>query len=191
MAGSGEYSSEVYSPLSVAILRTSKRVYNEAVGILYGENILHIDDPFCLVETILPTIGAEKLRFLRRASFAWPEWEEYYPYPDGDGNGQGGGSFGAVGTLVQLCPDLKEIEFEDAGLRGANLPGGVDQLLDAFVLFDSYLQAIPSRPKISVYVNPTDRWRRRYDGYWDDELRVVNVMSDAGWVLIGRECYRW
>lgn len=189
----GERWTEQTSPLSVAILRTSKRVYNEAVGYLYSENTLHLSDPFYLAETILPTLGAEKLRLLQYASFAWPEWEEYYPHPDGDGEGEGegGGTFGAVGLLVQHCPNLKEIEFEDAGLRGSNLPGGVDQLLDAFYLFNSYLQAVPSLKKITVHVNQHERWRRYFDGYWDDEQRVIEVMRNAGWLLQARAYYRW
>ncbi|KAK8138102.1 hypothetical protein PG984_001482 [Apiospora sp. TS-2023a] len=183
--------SEENEPLSVAILRTSKRVYNEAVGYLYSENTLYLSDSLYLAETIIPTFGADKLRFLRYASFAWPEWEEYY-YSDPDGLRSD--CFGAVGLLVQHCPDLREIVFEDAGLRGAYLPGGVDQLLDAFHLFNSYLQylqAVSPLQKISVHVNPSDRWRRQFDDLWDDERRVYNVMSDAGWVLVGRDYYRW
>ncbi|KAK7970183.1 hypothetical protein PG988_009256 [Apiospora saccharicola] len=186
---------EEKEPLSVAILRTSKRVYNEAVGYLYSENTLYLSGPLYLAEAILPTFGTDKLRFLRYASFAWPEWEEYY-YSDSDSDPDGlsSDSFGAVGLLVQHCPDLREIEFEDAGLRGAYLPGGVDQLLDAFHLFNSYLhylQAVSPLEKISVRVNPSDRWRRQFDDLWDDEHRVYNAMSDAGWVLVGRDYYRW
>ncbi|KAK8088545.1 hypothetical protein PG997_003506 [Apiospora hydei] len=118
-------------PLSVQILRTSKRVYNEAVGFLYSESTLN-------------------LSFLRRAWLPWPEWNEYHPYPDGGADK--GGSFGLLALLVQHCPHIQEIEFDDLGLRGTNLAaaGGVEHVLDAVQVLDSYLRTIPSLKKLST-----------------------------------------
>ncbi|KAK8055756.1 hypothetical protein PG993_000983 [Apiospora rasikravindrae] len=172
--------------LSVQILRTSKRVYNEAVGILYSESTLCFADPGGLLETILPTIGAKNLSFVRHASLPWPEWAEYYPqHPDGEGESS---NFGLVALLVQHCPHIQEIEFDDLGLRGTDL--GIEHVLNAVQVFESYLRTIPSLRKVTVWVNPCDRWRKSLDDLWEPERRVEEAVAKAGWVLQGREHYR-
>ncbi|KAK8050080.1 hypothetical protein PG994_011810 [Apiospora phragmitis] len=184
---SGENSSEQNGGYSISILRTNKRIYDEARSILYRENTLYLGHPLDLTENILPTVGAKNVSFTRRASLPFPEWEEYPPYP-----GSHDGTFGMVSVLVQHCPHIEEIEFGDVGLRGSNYQsGGIEQVLEAFLRLSSYLQSIPSLKKITVWVNPYESWRRQFDAFLDDELRVENAMSKAGWVLEGREHYRW
>ncbi|KAK7940760.1 uncharacterized protein PG986_013147 [Apiospora aurea] len=168
-------------PLSVQILRTSKRVYNEAVGFLYSESALN-------------------LSFVRRVWLPWPEWNEYHPYPDGGADGEGeSGSFGLVALLVQHCPHIQEIEFDDLGLRGTNLAatGGVEHVLNAVQVLDSYLRTIPSLKKVTVWGNPCyhfdvwDLFRESRDVYWEPERRLEDAVENAGWVLMRRDCYRW
>ncbi|KAK7988234.1 hypothetical protein PG989_008549 [Apiospora arundinis] len=171
---------EAYNNLS--ILYAAKGVYNEAVGVLYGENTIHLCGPILSRDyTQHRTLGGAELRFVRRASFSWPLFGEHTLSPSGPGRIDE-----LVIPLLEHCTYLEELEFKDVGFRNIDTPGDILQAMLVFDYFDKFLQAIPSiRTKTVKLYEPDyiDMYFTQVLCDYTARVLFIHVASQAGWVL--------
>ncbi|KAK8081765.1 hypothetical protein PG996_000546 [Apiospora saccharicola] len=95
------------------MLRTSKRVYAEAAGILYGENTLYICRSPNSIKNLLQTIGPRNAGLIRRvAGFHWP-YASFPSPPSLLAEEEGGRRFAGLTELE--FREFTHLKFQDLG----------------------------------------------------------------------------
>ncbi|KAK8027027.1 hypothetical protein PG991_004083 [Apiospora marii] len=181
-------------PLAVSLLRASKRVYAEAVGILYGENTMRLDNAPEVTDFMLRLIGRGSANFIRRASFPYscqPLLNSYIGIAHDEREQRRKPESNAIVRLAEHCPGLREIVLKEAAILDDDWldPYGSEEeemeevvVLEAFSRLNVYLwTAFPCLQRVVAQLRPPNPFTPRYLPALEDRMR------EAGWTVVVEE----